>query len=47
MLIGSVISSTDAASVFSILRSKNMGLKYGTAPCWSWKAAAMTPVPIC
>lgn len=30
-LIGSVISSTDAASVFSILRSKNTGLKYNTA----------------
>jgi len=31
MLIGSVISSTDAASVFSILRSKRLGLKYNTA----------------
>ena len=30
-LIGSVISSTDAASVFSILRSKNLSLKDGTA----------------
>lgn len=30
-LIGSVISSTDAASVFSILRSKRLNLKYGTA----------------
>ena len=29
-LLGSVISSTDAASVFSILRSKKMGLKYRT-----------------
>ena len=30
-LIGAVISSTDAASVFSILRSKNLSLKDGTA----------------
>jgi len=30
LLIGSVISCTDAASVFSILRSKNLSLKYGT-----------------
>jgi len=31
MLIGSVTSSTDAASVFSILRSKKLGLKENTA----------------
>ena len=31
MLIGSLISSTDAASVFSILRSKKLGLKENTA----------------
>ena len=31
LLVGAVISSTDAASVFSILRSKRLNLKYGTA----------------
>lgn len=31
LLIGSVISSTDAASVFSILRYKKLNLKYGLA----------------
>ncbi len=31
MLVGATISSTDAASVFSILRSRNLDLKEGTA----------------
>ena len=31
MLIGAVLGSTDAASVFSILRSRRLNLKYGTA----------------
>lgn len=31
MLIGAVLGSTDAASVFSVLRSQRLNLKYGTA----------------
>ncbi len=31
LLTGALLSSTDAASVFSILRSKRLNLKYGTA----------------
>ena len=30
-LIGAVLGSTDAASVFSVLRSQRLNLKYGTA----------------
>lgn len=30
ILIGSVIASTDAASVFNVLRSKQLSLKYNT-----------------
>ena len=39
-LTGSVIASTDAASVFSILRKKQLNLRDGTA-CWKLKAEAM------
>ncbi len=42
-LLGSVISSTDAASVFSILRSKKMNLKYGTAPLLEVESGSNDP----
>ena len=47
MLIGSVISSTDAASVFSILRSKRLNLKNNTASMLEVESGVMTHVLIC
>ncbi|MCD7724556.1 MAG: potassium/proton antiporter [Clostridiales bacterium] len=43
-LIGAVISSTDAASVFSILRSKNLSLKDATAPLLEIESGSNDPV---
>ena len=44
LLLGSVISSTDAASVFSILRSKRLGLKNNTAPLLEMESGSNDPV---
>lgn len=42
-LLGSVVSSTDAASVFSILRSKRLGLKNHTAPMLEMESGSNDP----
>ena len=42
-LIGSVISSTDAASVFSILRSRRLNLKYNTASILEMESGSNDP----
>ena len=43
MLCGSVLSSTDAASVFSILRSKKLALKENTAPLLEMESGSNDP----
>ena len=47
MLMGAVVGSTDAASVFSILRSKNLSLKEGTASLLEVESGSNDPFPIC
>jgi cell volume regulation protein A len=41
--MGSVIASTDAATVFNILRSKKLGLKYGTASLLELESGSNDP----
>ena len=43
LLMGSVISSTDAASVFSILRTKSLGLKRNTSPILEVESGSNDP----
>ena len=42
-LLGAVVSSTDAASVFSILRSKKLGLRNNTAPMLEMESGSNDP----
>lgn len=43
-LVGAVLSSTDAASVFAILRRKKLNLKDGTAPLLEMESGSNDPV---
>ncbi|NLY09037.1 MAG: potassium/proton antiporter [Tissierellia bacterium] len=43
MLLGSVVGSTDYASVSNILRSKNLNLKYSTAPLLELESGSNDP----
>lgn len=44
MLIGSVLSSTDAASVFSILKSNNLNFKHGIASLLEMESGSNDPI---
>lgn len=44
LLLGSIISSTDAAAVFSILRSQRLNLKHNLAPLLEMESGANDPI---
>lgn len=46
LLMGAIISSTDAAAVFSVLRSKSVGLKYNLKELIEFESATNDPMAI-
>lgn len=44
MLLGSIVSSTDAAAVFSVLRSKSLALKHNIRPTLELESGSNDPV---
>lgn len=47
LLLGSIVASTDAASVFSVLREHNLSLRGGTDSLLEVESAPTTPSPTC
>ncbi|MDD5431855.1 MAG: potassium/proton antiporter [Candidatus Omnitrophica bacterium] len=46
MLLGSIVSSTDAAAVFTILRSRQIGLKQPLKPLLEFESASNDPMAV-